>query len=76
TRADEDATFNSIKGFIDKYNAAIEVINKKISEPKYKGYKPLLDEEKEALGEKTAEKMDGMAKSGILLRDPILTSAL
>ncbi|MED1801461.1 flagellar filament capping protein FliD [Brevibacillus porteri] len=76
TKEDVDSIFNSIKGFVDKYNAAIEVINKKISEPKYKGYQPLLDEEKEALDDKTAEKMEKMAKSGMLLRDPILTSAL
>lgn len=75
-KADVDSVFNSIKGFVDKYNATIEVINQKLSERKYKGYQPLLDEEKEALGEKNAEKMENMAKSGILLRDPILTSAL
>ncbi|MED1722401.1 flagellar filament capping protein FliD [Brevibacillus parabrevis] len=76
TKTDEDAVFEMIKGFVDKYNAVIETINKKISEPKYKGYQPLLDEEKEALPEKTAEKMENMARSGLLLRDPILTSGL
>lgn len=76
TKTDDEAIFNTIKDFVDKYNAIIETINKKISEPKYKSYQPLLDEEKEALSEKTAEKMDTMAKSGILLRDPILTSGL
>ncbi|RNB85227.1 flagellar filament capping protein FliD [Brevibacillus panacihumi] len=76
TKTDDEAIFNTVKDFVDKYNAIIETINKKISEPKYKSYKPLLDEEKEALPEKTAEKMDAMAKSGILLRDPILTSGL
>lgn len=73
---DEDAAFNLIKGFVDKYNEVIEKINAKISEPKYKGYQPLLDEEREALPEKTAEKLEGMAKSGILLRDSILKSGL
>ncbi|MED1944683.1 MULTISPECIES: flagellar filament capping protein FliD [Brevibacillus] len=76
TKTDEDAVFNMIKGFVDKYNAVIDTMNKKISEPKYKGYQPLLDEEKEALPEKTAEKMDNMARSGLLLRDPILTGGL
>ncbi|MED4780407.1 flagellar filament capping protein FliD [Brevibacillus choshinensis] len=76
TKTDEDTIFNTVKDFVEKYNAIIEVINKKISEPKYKSYQPLLDEEKEALPEKTAEKMDAMAKSGILLRDPILSSGL
>ncbi|TQR32554.1 flagellar filament capping protein FliD [Brevibacillus brevis] len=75
-KTDEEAVFNSIKGFVEKYNNVIETINKKIAEPKYKGYQPLLDEEKEALGDKTAEKMDKMAKSGILIRDSYLTSAL
>ncbi|MBW5468694.1 flagellar filament capping protein FliD [Brevibacillus formosus] len=76
TKTDVDSVYNMVKEFVDKYNAVIETINKKISEPKYKGYQPLLDEEKEALNEKTAEKMDNMARSGILLRDPILTSGL
>ncbi|MCE0453099.1 flagellar filament capping protein FliD [Brevibacillus sp. AF8] len=76
TKSDEDTIYNMVKDFVDKYNAVLETVNKKISEPKYKGYQPLLDEEKEALPEKTAEKMDLMAKSGILLRDPILSSAL
>ncbi|WP_432775372.1 flagellar filament capping protein FliD [Brevibacillus gelatini] len=76
TKVDEDAIFNTVKDFVDKYNAIIETINKKISEPKYKGYQPLLDDEKEALPEKTAEKLENMAKSGILLRDPILTNGL
>jgi flagellar hook-associated protein 2 len=76
TKTDEDAVYTMIKDFVDKYNAIIETINKKISEPKYKGYQPLLDEEKESLPEKTAEKMENMARSGILLRDPILTSGL
>lgn len=76
TKTDEDSVFTMVKEFVDKYNTIIDVMNKKISEPKYKSYQPLLDEEKEALPEKTAEKMENMAKSGILLRDPILTSGL
>lgn len=75
-KTDEDAVFNMIKGFVDKYNEVIDKINKKISEPKYKGYEPLTDEEKEALPESTAEKLENMAKSGILLRDSILKSGL
>ncbi|WP_312109728.1 flagellar filament capping protein FliD [Brevibacillus reuszeri] len=76
TKTDEDAVYSMVKDFVDKYNAIIDTINKKITEPKLKGYQPLLDEEKEALPEKTAEKMENMARSGLLLRDPILTSGL
>lgn len=73
---DEDAIFGSIKGFIDKYNELIDKINKKISEPRYKDYQPLLDEEKNALDEKQVEKWEEKAKSGVLLRDSNLQSAL
>jgi flagellar hook-associated protein 2 len=75
-RTDEDAVFNIIKSFVDKYNEVIEKINNKISEKKYKGYEPLLDEEKQELPEKTVEKLENMAKSGILQRDSILSSGL
>lgn len=75
-QVDEDAVFNTIKSFVDKYNEIIAKINEKISEPRYRGYDPLLEEEKEAISDKTAEKLEGMAKSGLLLRDSILTSGL
>jgi len=75
-KTDEDAIFNSIKSFVDKYNEVIEKVNTKISEPRYKGYEPLLDEEKEALPEKTADKLEAMARSGILLRDTTLKTGL
>lgn len=75
-KTDEDAVFNQIKDFVTKYNELIDKVNAKLNEKKYKGYEPLLDEEKEALPENTAEKLDEMAKSGILQRDPILSSGL
>ncbi|WP_431809618.1 flagellar filament capping protein FliD [Brevibacillus agri] len=73
---DDEAIFKSIKGFIDKYNEVIDKINKKISEPRYKDYQPLLEEEKSALDEKQIEKWEEKAKSGLLLRDSVLSSAL
>jgi flagellar hook-associated protein 2 len=75
-KTDEEAVFNMVKDFVTKYNEVIDKINTKITEPKYKGYQPLLDDEIEALPDTTAEKMQGMARSGILLRDPILTNGL
>ncbi|MDF2683549.1 MAG: fliD [Brevibacillus sp.] len=76
TKTDEESVFTMIKDFVTKYNEVIAKINTKISEPRYRSYQPLLDSEVEALPEATAEKMQGMARSGILLRDPILTSGL
>ncbi|MDQ0918583.1 flagellar filament capping protein FliD [Paenibacillus sp. V4I5] len=75
-KADEDAVFNSIKGFVDKYNEIIDKINVKVSESKYLDYKPLLDEEKESLSEKQIEQWETKAKSGLLRQDTMLNSAL
>lgn len=75
-KRDTDAVFNAIKGFVDKYNEVIEKINAKISEKKVKGYEPLTDEEKEALPEKTAEKLEEMAKKGIISGDFMLKNGL
>ncbi|MED4586188.1 flagellar filament capping protein FliD [Brevibacillus choshinensis] len=75
-KSDEDAVFNTIKDFITKYNDVLDKVNAKISEKKNQGYEPLLDEDREKLPEKTADKLEEMAKSGILQRDSILSSGL
>ncbi|CAM4389415.1 flagellar filament capping protein FliD [Paenibacillus alkaliterrae] len=75
-KPDENAVFNSIKGFVDKYNEIIDKINVKVSEAKYKDYKPLLDEEKESLSEKQIEQWEKKAKSGLLRQDALLSNAL
>jgi flagellar hook-associated protein 2 len=75
-KTDDDAVFNQIKDFVTKYNELIDKVNAKLNEKRNRDYQPLLDEEKEELPEKTAEKLEQMAKSGILQRDPILSSCL
>lgn len=75
-QVDEDAVFKTISDFVNKYNEIIAKINSKISEPRYRNYHPLLDSEKEAMPEKTAEKWESMAKSGLLLRDSTLINGL
>jgi flagellar hook-associated protein 2 len=75
-KPDEDAVFNSIKGFVDKYNEIIDKVNLKVSETKYSDYKPLLDEEKAVLSETQIAQWEVKAKSGLLRQDPLITSAL
>ncbi|MCM3799488.1 flagellar filament capping protein FliD [Caldibacillus thermoamylovorans] len=70
---DNDALYENIKNFVDKYNELVEKIEKKLSEPKYKDYLPLTDDEKEELSETQQEKWENMAKSGILRNDSILS---
>lgn len=69
---DSDALFNSIKTFVDDYNALLDDINAIIYEQKYKGFGPLTDDEKSAMTESQIKDWEEKAKSGILSRDPIL----
>jgi flagellar hook-associated protein 2 len=73
---DTNATFDLIKGFVDKYNETIEAINKKTSETKYRDFPPLTDAQRKDLSEKEAELWDEKAKSGMLRGDSILSSGL
>lgn len=73
---DNDKLYENIKNFVDKYNELVEKIEKKLSEPKYKNYLPLTDDEKEKLSETQQEKWENMAKSGILRNDSILSGLI
>lgn len=73
---DTDAVFNSIKGFIDKYNQIISDISGELNEEKYRSYQPLTDEQKKEMKDKDIENWEAKAKSGTLRRDSILENAL
>jgi len=75
-KTDENAIFDAVKNYVEKYNELIDKLNKKINEPTYRDYKPLLDEEREALTEDQIEKWEEKAKSGVLRRDPLLSKVL
>ncbi|NMA65587.1 MAG: flagellar filament capping protein FliD [Clostridiaceae bacterium] len=69
---DVEATFNSIKEFVDKYNEILDTINKKTSEKYEKEYKPLTSEQKEAMTEDEIKKWEEKAKTGLLRHDSTL----
>jgi len=71
-----DAIFENIKGFIDKYNELIAKIQEKTQQERYKSYTPLTDEQREQLSDKQQEQWEEKAKSGLLRRDQTLTSLL
>ncbi|WP_084786664.1 flagellar filament capping protein FliD [Bacillus tuaregi] len=71
-----DAIFENIKGFIDKYNELIGKIQEKTQQERYKSYTPLTDEQREQLSDKQQEQWEEKAKSGLLRRDQTLTSLL
>ncbi|WP_420912382.1 flagellar filament capping protein FliD [Mesobacillus campisalis] len=75
-QSDTEAVFNSIKGFVDKYNEIIGKIETKLTEPRHRDFAPLTDEQKEAMSEKEIELWEEKAKSGLLRNEPILQNTL
>lgn len=73
---DTDTAVDTIVKFIDKYNETIEKINEKLTEEKYRDFKPLTAEQKEVMTEKEIELWEEKAKSGLLKGDSILSSSL
>jgi flagellar hook-associated protein 2 len=73
---DTDATFDTIKEFVESYNELITNIEGKLNEPKYRDFPPLTDEQRADLTEKEAELWDEKAKSGLLNNEPLLRSTL
>jgi flagellar hook-associated protein 2 len=67
-----EAVFNSIKDFVNNYNDAIDKINKKVAERRYTDYPPLIDEQKNAMGEEEIKKWESLARSGLLRNDMLL----
>lgn len=73
---DVDTVFNSIKGFIDKYNDLISSVDTKLTEKKYRDFAPLTEEQREAMDEDQIKTWESKAKSGMLRSDSLLTRGL
>ena len=69
---DTEAIFNNIKGFIDKYNETIDLINTKLSEKYDRDFQPLTDAQKEEMSEDEIKKWEEKAKTGLLRNDSML----
>lgn len=75
-QSDTDSIVNTVKDFVNKYNEIIGKINGKLTEERHTNYSPLTEDEKASLSEKEIEKWEALSRSGMLRRDPILSSAL
>ncbi|KGG81212.1 hypothetical protein Y919_01505 [Caloranaerobacter azorensis H53214] len=73
---DVDAVYDKIKTFVEKYNEIVEKVSIKLSEKRYRDYKPLTKEQKEQLSEKEIELWEKKAKSGLLRSDSILSRTM
>lgn len=74
--SDTDAVFNAIKYFVDAYNEIIDKINGKLTEPRYRDYLPLTDEQREQLSEEQEKQWEEKARSGLLRGDSLLESVV
>lgn len=63
---DVEQSFESIMKFVDKYNEAIDEMNKSQTEEKFRDFPPLTDEQKAEMTDDQIEKWEEKAKSGIL----------
>lgn len=73
---DTEKVFDTIVNFVKEYNEMLETINGKLTEENYRDFKPLTEEQKEAMSEKDIETWEEKARSGLLRRDQALSSGL
>ncbi|MEC1522162.1 flagellar filament capping protein FliD [Neobacillus niacini] len=68
-----DGVIKNVKDFVDQYNSMLDKMNKSITDPVYRDYQPLLEEQKGEMSEKQIEMWEEKAKSGLLRSDRILS---
>ncbi len=73
---DVDIAFDNIIKFVDKYNEAIDKLNKSQTEERFRDFKPLSDEQKGEMSEKQIEQWEEKAKSGILRGESVLRDGM
>lgn len=71
-----DKVFDTVVKFVNDYNELLEKVNGKLTEERYRDYKPLTDEQKEAMSEKDVERWEERAMSGLLRGDNALSSGM
>lgn len=73
---DTQKIFDNIKGFVDKYNETIDLMNKKVREERFRSFAPLTKAQRDELSEDEIKKWEEKAMSGMLRGDTILRSAM
>mgnify|MGYP002619771878 CR=1 FL=1 len=73
---DTDKIVDTIKTFINDYNSLIDLLNKKVSEERYRDYQPLTADQKKEMKDSEIELWEEKAKSGLLRGDSTLTNLI
>jgi len=69
---DIDKMVDTIKSFVESYNATLATLNQKISEERYRTYLPLTTEQRADMKEDEITLWESKAKSGMLKNDSII----
>ncbi|ADH98580.1 flagellar hook-associated protein 2 [Salisediminibacterium selenitireducens] len=69
---DTDKIFDTIMDFVNEYNELVEHVNEKLREDRNRDFRPLTDDQREALSEREIERWEEQAMSGMLRNDRIL----
>ncbi|KWX75863.1 flagellar filament capping protein FliD [Paenibacillus jilunlii] len=73
---DVDKMVETIKSFVDSYNATIATLNQKTSEERFRKFLPLSTEQKGDMKEDEIKLWETKAKSGMLRNDSIIDKSL
>lgn len=77
TSQDTDKIVNSLKSFVEDYNALIEDLNSRIDEePSYKSYPPLTSAQKKEMSDREIELWEEKSKEGLLRNDSNISGFL
>lgn len=77
TSQDTDKIVNSLKSFVEDYNALIEDLNSRIDEdPSYKSYPPLTSAQKKEMSDREIELWEEKSKGGLLRNDSNISGFL
>lgn len=72
--ADVDKLVDTIKSFVEEYNAIVDLVNTELTTKHEKDYTPLSSEQKSELSDDEVEKWETKAKTGLLYGDSDLRS--
>jgi flagellar hook-associated protein 2 len=75
-QSDISKNFDLIKGFVESYNELVNELEGKLTERRYRDYRPLTNEQRDGLSEREAEQWDEKAKSGLLRNDKLIRNVL
>ncbi|WP_161524803.1 flagellar hook-associated protein 2 [Alteribacter lacisalsi] len=76
TATDSEAIYKDIMTFVEEYNELVDFVNGKLTEERHRDYPPLTSEQRVEMSDHEIELWEEKANSGLLRRDPVLSSAM